>query len=111
VPLEPNRGPEPEPEHKPDEADRAQARLVLLRLLPLALALFLAVVALGFLPPLIAERWPRLGRGAALGVWLVFPVLAIVMVGNVVRRLARARGRDGKGSGRPGPGGAGGPPP
>jgi hypothetical protein len=102
----------------PDEADAALARRMLLRIVPVALALFLGSIALGFLPRLLAERSPALARLAAIGVWLVLPLFALAMGASVLRRLARLRGRDatgpGAGSGRgerPGARGCDGDPP
>jgi len=94
VAVDPERG-----EPGPDEADAARARRVLLRLVPVVLLLFLGAVVLGLVPRLLAERWPALARLAAIGVWLLLPLLALAMVANVLRRLARLRARDAAASG------------
>ena len=86
----------------PDEADAAQARRVVLRVVPVALLLFLGPLALALVPRLLAERSPGLARTLAISGWIVLPLLVIPMVASVLRSLGRARGRAGAGAAKGG---------
>jgi tetratricopeptide (TPR) repeat protein len=86
-----------------DEAERADPRLVTprrrrregMRMLQLGGALFLAVVALGLVPPLVGRGFPGAGRAAAAAVWLFALLVPVALLLWSGVRLARARGDGG----------------
>ncbi len=77
-----------EPPEIPDE-ERERVTRAILRRLQWGGAVFLAVVALGLLPAWLSQRWPELGRFAAVAIWIVAPVLGIGLLVLAAFRLRR----------------------
>ncbi len=72
----------------PDEERERIARGILKRI-QWGGAVFLAVVALGTVPALLADRWPALGRFAAIAIWILAPALGIGLLVLAAVRLRR----------------------